>query len=63
VPLHYHAFDEVRVVVEGEMLFDVAGNKLLLRAGDRIVIPANTKHSFKAQGKSPCVSFFAEKNW
>jgi quercetin dioxygenase-like cupin family protein len=60
---HRHPFDEVRTVVSGEMVFDIAGNKLLLRAGDRIVIPANTKHSFKAQGQEPCVCLYASKTW
>lgn len=60
---HRHPFDEVRTVVSGEMVFDIAGNKLLLRAGDRIVIPANTKHSFKAQGHEPCICLYASKTW
>lgn len=60
---HRHPFDEVRTVVKGELVFDVAGNKLLLRAGDKIVIPANTKHSFKAQGTEPCLCLYASKTW
>lgn len=58
---HRHPFDEVRAVAEGEVLFDIAGNKLLLRAGDKIVIPSNTKHSFKSQGNTPCVCIVASK--
>ncbi len=58
---HRHPFDEVRTVAEGEILFDIAGNKLLLRPGDRIVIPSNTKHSFKIQGDSQCICFVANK--
>jgi quercetin dioxygenase-like cupin family protein len=58
---HRHPFDEVRTVVQGEVLFDIAGNQLLLRAGDKIVIPSNTKHSFKIQGASPCVCIVANK--
>lgn len=61
VDLHFHPFDEVRTVAEGELIFDIAGNKLLLRAGDRIVIPANTKHSFKIQGTEPCICFYASR--
>ncbi len=61
VGLHFHPFDEVRTVAEGELIFDIAGNKLLLRAGDRIIIPANTKHSFKIQGGEPCVCFCAPR--
>ncbi|OFZ19039.1 MAG: hypothetical protein A2Z20_09835 [Bdellovibrionales bacterium RBG_16_40_8] len=59
---HRHPFDEVRTVAQGEVVFDIAGNKLLLRAGDRIVIPSNTKHSFKTQGSTECVCIVASKN-
>jgi quercetin dioxygenase-like cupin family protein len=61
VDWHRHPFDEVRTVVQGELLFDVAGNQLLLRAGDRITIPSNTKHSFKIQGTENCVCLVAQK--
>lgn len=44
-----HPFGEVRYVVEGELFLNVAGTQLLLRAGDRIEIPANTKHSYSTQ--------------
>ncbi|MEO0336157.1 MAG: cupin domain-containing protein [Pseudomonadota bacterium] len=54
-------FDEVRMVAKGELLLNVAGNQLLLRPGDRIVIPSNTKHSKKVQGESECVCICAKK--
>lgn len=63
IGVHYHPFDEVRTVVSGELMFDVAGNKLLLRTGDKIIIPANTKHSFKTHGDEPCVCLVATKTW
>lgn len=46
---HRHPFSEVRVIVAGELLFNVGGTQLLLRAGDRIEIPANTKHWHSTQ--------------
>lgn len=58
---HRHPFDEVRTVAQGEVLFDIAGNQLLLRAGDKIVIPSNTKHSFKIQGTTDCICVVANK--
>lgn len=61
VDWHRHRFDEVRTVVEGEILFDIAGNQLLLRPGDRIVIPSNTKHSFRVHGTNTCVCIVANK--
>ena len=58
---HRHPFDEVRIVVKGQLLLDIAGNKLLLRAGDRILIPANTRHSKHSDGTEPCTCLYAMK--
>ncbi len=63
VPDHRHPFDEVRMVAEGEMVLDIAGNKLLLRPGDRIVIPSNTRHSKKVQGTHRCLCICAQKTY
>lgn len=63
VPDHRHPFDEVRMVAEGEMVLDISGNKLLLRPGDRIVIPSNTRHSKKVQGTGPCLCICAQKTF
>ena len=54
-------FDEIRIIAEGELLIDVAGNKLLLREGDRILIPANTRQSKKNQGSKRCVCICGHK--
>lgn len=56
-----HPFCEVRVIVEGEMLFNISGNQFLLRSGDRVEIPANTKRSYTTQGSSPCVCICAHR--
>ncbi|MCB0361477.1 MAG: cupin domain-containing protein [Bdellovibrionales bacterium] len=58
---HRHPFDEVRMVVSGQLVIDVAGNKMLLRAGDRIIIPSNTRHSKKVDGEVPCHCICANK--
>lgn len=58
---HRHPFDEVRMVAEGELLLNIAGNQLLLRSGDKIVIPANTKHSHKAGANESCLCVCARK--
>lgn len=60
---HRHPFDEVRMVASGQMVIDVAGNKLLLRAGDKIIIPSNTKHSKKIEGPDPCICICANKTY
>lgn len=58
---HRQPFDEIRVVVSGELLVNVSGNQLLLRAGDRIEIPSNTKHSTKVNGEQECFSIYARR--
>lgn len=63
IPPHRHPFDEVRIVVRGDMVMDVAGNKLLLRAGDRILIPSNTRHAHKSGSHEPCVCMCARKTF
>ena len=60
---HRHPFDEVRMVVEGQMLLDIAGNRLLLRAGDKIIIPSNTRHSKQVDGDQPCLCICAQKTF
>jgi len=56
---HRHPFDEVRMIVQGQLLYNIAGNKLLLRKGDRIKIPSNTRHSKQVQGSRECISICA----
>lgn len=58
---HRHPFAEVRVIVEGELLFNISGNQFLLRPGDRVEVPANTKHSHMAQGSSRCICVCAQR--
>jgi quercetin dioxygenase-like cupin family protein len=60
---HRHPFDEVRMVVSGAMFLNIAGNQLLLRAGDRIEIPANTRHSKSTDGDQSCVSLVASRTF
>jgi quercetin dioxygenase-like cupin family protein len=58
---HRHPFSEVRIVASGELLFNIAGNQFLLRAGDRVEIPANTKHWHVNNGNEPCVCICANR--
>ena len=58
---HRHPLDEVRMVVSGEMLLNVSGNQVLLRAGDRVEIPSNTKHETTARGTTDCMCIFAHR--
>lgn len=58
---HRHPFTEVRIVLQGELLYNIAGNQVLLREGDRIEIPANTRHSHACQSGQTCFSVYAQK--
>ncbi|MCB0411219.1 MAG: cupin domain-containing protein [Bdellovibrionales bacterium] len=58
---HRHPLDETIMVAQGQLLLDVSGNKLLLRSGDKIFIPANTRHSIKVDTDEPCVCIVARK--
>jgi quercetin dioxygenase-like cupin family protein len=61
IPDHRHPFDEVRIVIAGTLIMNISGNQILLRAGDRIDIPANTRHSKSTNGDEPCVSIVAQR--
>jgi len=41
---HTHTFDEVRLVVEGEILIGTEEGEYLLKAGDMMVVPKGTRH-------------------
>jgi 1,2-dihydroxy-3-keto-5-methylthiopentene dioxygenase len=63
---HYHTEDEVRMVVEGEGIFDVRNDadewiRIEVSAGDMIVIPANTHHRFYLTDRRQirCMRLFA----
>lgn len=58
---HRHPFTEIRVVLSGQMIFSIAGNQMLLRPGDRVEVPSNTRHSHYAQGGSPCECLVAQR--
>lgn len=53
---HLHTFLEIRIICTGELLCNIAGNQILLRSGDKIEIPANTKHSYTNNFKGECLS-------
>ncbi len=58
---HRHPFDEVRVVAQGELFMNVAGNHILLRVGDRVEIPSNTRHETEVRGQETCLCICAKR--
>jgi quercetin dioxygenase-like cupin family protein len=61
IPDHRHPFDEIRMVMSGVLFMNISGNQILLRTGDRIDIPANTRHSKTAEGEEPCICVYANR--
>ncbi len=53
-------FDEVRIIVSGELILEIVRNRVLLREGDRVMIPSNTAHSISTH-KGPSQSLYARK--
>ena len=58
---HRHPFDEVRVVVAGAIRFNVAGNEFILREGDRLELPSNTRHWTRVEPDSECICVYAHR--
>ena len=58
---HRHPFDEVRMVVAGAIRFNVAGNEFLLREGDRLDLPSNTRHWTRTEPGDPCITIYAHR--
>ena len=45
VPLHSHPHEQAGTVLEGEIAFNIAGERKLLHPGDLYIIPKNVEHS------------------
>jgi len=50
VPEHSHPHEQISVVIEGGMLFELDGETRVLHAGDGACIPPNVPHSARALG-------------
>lgn len=65
---HYHDEDEVRFVLEGEGIFDIRSTddrwmRVLVQAGDLIVVPAKRHHRFELTEMKTihCVRLFRDQ--
>jgi mannose-6-phosphate isomerase-like protein (cupin superfamily) len=59
-PMHAHRDDEVVEITEGAIAFVADGHRREVRAGERLVIPAGTMHTFTNASKSETVRGRAE---
>ena len=51
-PVHWHAEEQISLVIEGEFEFEVAGEKKIMRRGDAVVIPPNVPHGARTMDGS-----------
>ena len=49
-PQHQHPQEQITAVLSGKIEFDVAGQRLVLGAGDVAVIPGDTPHGARVVG-------------
>lgn len=52
-PPHRHDFEEMFTILEGEIEFTFRGEKLVVRSGQTINIPANAPHAFRNTSEQP----------
>jgi mannose-6-phosphate isomerase-like protein (cupin superfamily) len=53
----HRSSDQVLLVLEGEILAEIAEEKAKLRQGDVVIVPAGTPHRFENQSEKPASTF------
>jgi len=64
IPAHTHPGEEVTVVLEGDLLMEIAGKPFALKAGQAFTVMMGTVHGAKSTGSAPTkllVTFIVEK--
>jgi quercetin dioxygenase-like cupin family protein len=51
-PLHWHDEEQISFVVDGELEFEIAGEKRVLHRGEAAVIPPNVPHAARTYDNS-----------
>lgn len=60
-PPHSHVVDKIDAILEGRFRMEMAGQSVVLGAGDCIVVPAGVVHSAEVVGQAPVISLDAVK--
>ena len=60
-PEHAHAQDKCDAVLDGTLRVTIAGVALDLKAGDRLYLPAQTRHSAEVVGRKTVLSLDGTK--
>ena len=45
IPLHHHESEQISLVLQGTLKFELEGREVMVRAGEVLVIPSNVPHS------------------
>ncbi len=59
VPLHHHEAEQISIVFEGELKFEMEGREVIVRAGEVLVIPTNVPHSALAMEDTVGIDVFS----
>ncbi len=59
VPLHHHESEQVSIVVQGAVKFEVEGKAVTVRGGEVLVIPSNLPHNALALEDSSIIEIFS----
>ena len=51
--LHKHPYEELFIVLDGEVTFVAGDKELQARAGDVVIVPPDTPHAFTNSGGGP----------
>jgi len=58
-PVHTHPHEQMGTVLEGEMEFEIPGERRILRPGEVYSVPPNVPHGARAMGGRPCLALDA----
>jgi quercetin dioxygenase-like cupin family protein len=59
VPIHSHSNEQISMITDGALEFELDGQKLVVRAGEMLQIPGNVLHSALALQDSVAVDVFS----
>jgi quercetin dioxygenase-like cupin family protein len=59
VPLHHHVSEQVSIIVQGAIRFEVDGKEVTVRAGEVLVIPSDLPHKADALEDSSVIEIFS----
>jgi len=59
VPLHHHESEQISLVLQGALKFELEGREVMVRAGEVLVIPSDVPHSALAMEDTIGIDVFS----